>query len=80
METDKRRVPLGKEGELMSDTAVWTGKTQLGASPDWAGDGTCTVLDGDHKRQGFDGPAVHVQFHTPGKWKMWVDADQLVDA
>lgn len=55
---------------------------QNGKTADWAGDGTCTVLQIDENRPGFGpengpGPACHVQFNTRHKLREWLPLAEI---
>jgi hypothetical protein len=48
--------------------AKWTGTGQNGKLADWAGDGSCTIMNIDESREGFGpegsaGPACFVRFN-----------------
>jgi len=67
----------------MAQQAKWIGKTQGGEIATWAGDGSCTILSYESAAAGFGiggepkGPAVLVQFHTPGKWTAWLPQAEI---
>lgn len=62
--------------------ARWIGVGQNGKTADWAGDGTCTVLQIDEGRPGFGedkgpGPACLVQFNTRHKLTEWIPLGEI---
>ena len=62
--------------------ARWTGVGQNGKTADWAGDGTCVVLQVDDARPGFGpdggpGEACLVRFNVRGQLTEWIPLGEL---